>query len=318
MQMINMSSGVNVNHLSVKTVGKRKHNDDMDTVGDADDENSVSDLDSPFSYSVKRLKSLAIGPPKESVESALTLPRTPHEGATLVSGNQGISREQMVDKILPSLEHQQLLRLVQQMLAECPEFKERLTAILPKPTLALVRKQLEKAEKVIYAAFPYARDGPDCSDYSFNRVRASIESLHDGVVYYLDYFTLPAHYGSDSQHEFPANAYLYLQLCTDIIHRLPNWNNPQHTAETKHPLYTLLASQWLLVTRELCRQVKHQGRMFSADVLRQWYTQLHAHVIFLNHQFQSFDQALILFKQELGTLIGLNPSPLKSLGSKVA
>ena len=169
-----------------------------------------------------------------------------------------VVQQQLCD-LLQGLEKSEIIRIITRLTQDDQNLEDRITQLLPRPTLEITVGILSGLEKKLIEAIPYSRLGPDRSDYSFNRVKAQIDELRGSLLQYLDFFTLPSSYPSSLQHEYPGESFSYLHQTTSLIHRLPIWSNQERNRELKDPLYEKLAQHWRITIAEVARRVNHEG-----------------------------------------------------------
>ena len=281
--------------------GKKRQVNDDDSGSDGEDglngssnNNNNNGRTSPMMMSpnkgnLKRLKTTGV-----SLGSQIVSIESPHSGPQL-------------DKILPSLEKDQLISILCTLASNYPHLRSHITSLLPRPTLTSVTSQLENLEKRLHESFPYSRygsDGSDRSDYSFNRVRPILLEIKSTILHYINYFTSEHNYPLDLRHEFPVTAFTYLHYSTCLTHRFPVWSNEMHNMETRLELYQILGMKWTELVKAIGRQVSEESKVFSGSLVGEWAQNL------LNHQREvkgmyGFTDAVDTFKNDLGWLIGL-------------
>jgi protein Cut8 len=126
--------------------------------------------------------------------------------------------------------------------------------------------------------------------------------LRDTCLYYLTHFTDPANY--QNQYEYPSNAFGYLNIATDLIHRLPTWNTQDHNRETKHDPYQRLALAWIYVSREIGKRATEEGKVYALSFVSEWERHLQSHSDQVKGRF-GFNEALLEFRSQFGWI--LNP-----------
>lgn len=126
---------------------------------------------------------------------------------------------------------------------------------------------------------------------------------------------LPLHNPNDPSHhetisrekEFPVVAMSYIDYITSLALRLPIWNQEAHTEATRNHLLREVGKAWLSVVEVLGRQVRYQGKIFSTSLVAEWMKSLSKYNNELSGAF-GLAEALRLFKEQLGWLIGIYPS----------
>ncbi|KAJ3213663.1 Tethering factor for nuclear proteasome sts1 [Clydaea vesicula] len=208
-----------------------------------------------------------------------------------------------LEKILPTLEKDQLLSIVKTLIQNFPQLNTQLQTLIPKPSLSNVTSLLQNLEKKLQNSFPYSKNGTDRSDYSFNRTRPILTEITETIVNYLPFFTVSSSYSPEKDHEFPNNSVEYLHLATNAIHRLPVWSNEKNNVEIKHVMYMMLAKSWRQVISEIGRRVVEEGKVFPSRGVNEWARYIHFHNNEVNGHF-GFNAVLSEFNQKLGWILG--------------
>lgn len=229
-----------------------------------------------------------------------------HPNNTHIQIETPLSSEPSLERVLNTLEKDQLLGIMNAILASYPYLRSHVGSLLPRPTIKSVTALLQDSEKKLNESFPYTKWGQDRSDYSFNRVRPILLEMKTTILYYLDYFTQISSYPTALVHDFPVNSFMYLHYATNLVHRLPVWNSEMHNAETKSELYSRLGKAWGSVVCEIGRSVKEDGKVYGAGMVGEWGRNLMAHNNEVKGAFE-FQLALNEFKVQLGWMIGLYP-----------
>jgi len=117
--------------------------------------------------------------------------------------------------------------------------------------------------------------------------------LKAAIIDYADHFT--------SSEEFPTITFSFLHLVTEIVHRLPEWDNRSHN-EIKHDLYLKLVEYWQKATREAANKIS-DGKIYGQTIVNEWARNLEQHN---NNSNGIFQQTLNEFIEKLGWIIGLH------------
>jgi Cut8, nuclear proteasome tether protein len=163
--------------------------------------------------------------------------------------------QQQLGDLLQAVEKDELIRIITSLTANDSSLEDRVASLLPRPTLKLTLQILQNLETKLLDAIPYSKLGPDRSDYSFNRTRPQMTELHGSLLQYLDFFTLPLSYPSSLSHEYPSEAFGYLNETTKLVHRLPIWESEEKSRECKVPLYERLGIHWRICVCEVGKRV---------------------------------------------------------------
>ena len=110
----------------------------------------------------------------------------------------------------------------------------------PRPSVASALDVLKNYENRLQEAFPFGNN--PSSDYSFNRVRQPLMALLEALNDFTPHFLPP----NESQVSFSLS---FVDGATDIIHRLPNWDNFQNNLY-KQNAYEEISRAWILVLKE--------------------------------------------------------------------
>jgi hypothetical protein len=100
------------------------------------------------------------------------------------------------------------------------------------------------------------RIGQDNSDYAFNRTKPLQQLLSMQINYYLDLFTLPTQLLIEEA-EYVFEAFRFLDYCTNLVHKLPNWDSQDKAEEFKGSLYLKLARHWRIVINEVGKNIEN-------------------------------------------------------------
>ncbi|KAJ1552156.1 Tethering factor for nuclear proteasome sts1, partial [Nowakowskiella sp. JEL0078] len=278
-----------------------------------DDSDSDSEMNAVVTPSpstpVSPLRNIELG----NTKRIRTLPVHPNSGTTTL---QPVETTSLL-KRLTALDKDNLLSIFSNILSVYPFLSSHVGALIPRPTLASAAAQLQQAEKRFTDIMPYSRSTHDTrTDYSFNRVRSNLYDLRSLIVQDLEMFVMPTSYPVHLAHEFPSNAFGYLNLATSLVHRLPVWNNPAHNAETRDGLYQVLSRAWRGAAVEIGRRMKEEGRIYSETVVGEWTRNLVYHCKTVKGQF-GFKDAVKTFFEHLGSILGVQNQMLfwNSLGN---
>ncbi|KAI9832751.1 MAG: Tethering factor for nuclear proteasome sts1, partial [Thelocarpon superellum] len=133
------------------------------------------------------------------------------------------------------------LRIVLQSLCERhPEIGSEVTHTAPRPTVPSALDILNSYESTLRASFPFG--GSSTSNYAYDRVHHALVDLLDALEDFTPHFLPP--------NETQATTSLgFLDAATDIIHRLPSWDDRTHNHH-KTSAYEEMSKAWALVIRE--------------------------------------------------------------------
>jgi len=204
----------------------------------------------------------------------------------------GNVKEFPLSKLLATLDKQQLLALINNIVDAHPNLQSEIASNIPRPTIQSVTTVLNGLEKRVYESFPYTKWGPGKDDYSFNRVKPAIQELRDVILDYAAHFASPD--------EFPTTTFSFLHLATNVAHRLPNWENSPHN-EIKRDLLAKLADYWKRAIENAASKIG-EGKIYGQTIVSEWARNLAQH----NHDSNGiFQQAIDVFVNKLGWIIGI-------------
>jgi protein Cut8 len=147
-------------------------------------------------------------------------------------------------RLLETLSADEMRNLLQSICQRHPDIGNEVVSTAPRPSIQSTLEVLAKYESAFQAAFPFG--GRSSSDYAYNRVRQQLiellESLKDFTPHYLP-----------PNEQQPATSLAFLDGATEIIHRLPNWDNYQHNRH-KEEAYEEMAKAWAIVIREAAKK----------------------------------------------------------------
>ncbi|KAF2155657.1 tethering factor for nuclear proteasome sts1 [Myriangium duriaei CBS 260.36] len=143
-------------------------------------------------------------------------------------------------RLLETLSPADLRTLLTQVCTQHPSIAQEISAIAPRPTLESTLSVLQKYESAFKEAFPFgSRPG---SEYAYNRVRSALSNLLDALKDFTPHFLPP----NESQ---TSVGLAYLDAVTNIVHRLPDWDNAAHN-RSKDEAYEELSGAWSTVLKE--------------------------------------------------------------------
>lgn len=185
-------------------------------------------------------------------------------------------------RLLETVDSNTLKAILQTICDRHPELSEEVSSLAPRPTVASALSTLNNYEEAVRAAFPYG--GNSGADYAFNRVKSALNDLLDALSDYTPHFLPP----NESQ---STTSLTFLDHATNIIHRLPNWDNPVHN-HSKNMAYEEITKAWVLVVQEAAKrgagiQLEYGG----------WGSKLAKHVELSEGRMQV---ALVQMRQALG------------------
>lgn len=158
------------------------------------------------------------------------------------SGVQG--RPLPLSRLLETVETPTLKSMIQTLCERHPELAKEVHELAPRPTVQSALGTLANYESAYRSAFPYG--GNSTGDYAYNRVRPPLMELLDALSDYTPNFLPP----NENQTSVSMS---FLDGATDIIHRLPSWNNPLHN-HSRQAAYEEITKAWMLVIQEAAKR----------------------------------------------------------------
>ncbi|KAI9771292.1 MAG: Tethering factor for nuclear proteasome sts1 [Geoglossum simile] len=147
-------------------------------------------------------------------------------------------------RLLETLDAQAMRTVLRSICERHPGIAAEVVATAPRPTVPSALNVLSNYESTFRGSFPFG--GNHGSDYAYNRVRQALLDLLDALGDFTPHFLPP----NESQ---TATSLSFLDGVTEIIHRLPVWNNPINNHH-KHLAYEEMSKAWALVIREAAKR----------------------------------------------------------------
>ena len=187
-----------------------------------------------------------------------------------------------LSRLLETVDVNALKSILQVMCDRHPELTAEVSSLVPRPTVSSALSTLNNYEASVRSAFPYG--GNSTGDYAYNRVRPALMQLLDALSDYTPHFLPP----NEAQ---ASTSLTFLDEATNIIHRLPTWDNPVHN-HSKNMAYEEIAKAWVLVVQEAAKRGAGIGLHTGG-----WDTKLGKHVEQSEGRMQA---ALIQMRQSVG------------------
>ncbi|KAF2013669.1 tethering factor for nuclear proteasome sts1 [Aaosphaeria arxii CBS 175.79] len=146
-------------------------------------------------------------------------------------------------RLLETLSPDEMRNLLQSICDRHPAIGAEVVTTAPRPSVQSTLETMAKYESAFQASFPLGRPS---SDYAYNRVRQQLVELLEALKDFTPHFLPP----NEPQ---AATSLTFLDGATDIIHRLPDWDNYQHN-RPKHDAYEEIAKAWAAVFREASKK----------------------------------------------------------------
>jgi len=187
-----------------------------------------------------------------------------------------------LSRLLESVDTVTLKNILQTVCDKHPELAKEVSELAPRPTVTSALSTLISYESTYRASFPYG--GNSTGEYAHNRVRPALMGLLDALSDYTPHFLPP--------NENQATVSLsFLDGATDIIHRLPDWENPLHN-HPKQTAYEEITKAWILVIQEAAKRGAGIGLQYGG-----WETKLSKHN---EHSGGRLDAAVSQMRQTIG------------------
>lgn len=147
-------------------------------------------------------------------------------------------------RLLETLDADSLRSILKIICEHHPLIGSEVVTTAPRPGVSSALDVLKKYESTLQASFPFG--GNSTSDYAYNRVRQSLLALLDALSDFTPHFLPP----NETQ---AAQSLSFLDGATDVIHRLPNWDNFQNNLH-KQTAYEEMSKAWAIVFREAAKR----------------------------------------------------------------
>jgi protein Cut8 len=149
-----------------------------------------------------------------------------------------------LSRLLETLDADELRGVFKTICDHHPSIGSEVVHTAPRPSVSSALNVLKKYESILQASFPFG--GSSTSDYAYNRVRQPLMALLDALNDFTPHFLPP----NEPQ---AAQSLAFLDGATNIIHRLPNWDNFQNNLH-KQDAYEEISKAWTLVLREAAKR----------------------------------------------------------------
>lgn len=147
-------------------------------------------------------------------------------------------------RLLETLDIDALRTVIQSLCERHPEVSSEIVNLAPRPTVEAALDVLLKYESTFRSSFPFG--GSTSSDYAYNRVRQALMNLLNALGDFTPHFLPP-----NEPQTF--TSLRFLDGATNIIHRLPTWDNAAHNHH-KSLAYEEMSKAWALVIREAAKR----------------------------------------------------------------
>ena len=222
--------------LSSSTMNSRKRK----AVDDADDLPHDRSVSRDPSSGVDLDDRMSASPSQSPAISSRPLPRPRHKRTRPnVSG-----RALALPRLLETLDVQTLRAVLQSVCERHPDVGIEVINTAPRPTVPSALDILNNYESALRVSFPFG--GSSTSNYAYDRVHHALTNLLDALEDFTPHFLPP----NEPQTTVSLS---FLDAATDIIHRLPAWDNNQHNHH-KNSAYEEISKAWAMVVREAAKR----------------------------------------------------------------
>ncbi|EXJ58712.1 hypothetical protein A1O7_06141 [Cladophialophora yegresii CBS 114405] len=210
--------------------------------------------------------------------------------------NLVVGRPLTVERLLETLDKDSMTSVLKTLCDRHPSLREEIVQVSPRPSIQSTLQILRQYYNRLMNAFPLERNLR--SDYCYDRVRPQWNELLDALTDFTPHFLPPNEQQSSTSLE-------YLNAVTQVIHDLPEWDNPQHNI-AKQNAYEEISKAWASVIKEAGKrgggyQLQFNGweeklrahNEKSGDRLREAYDELMQALGWLRHSNQPSQQQSI-------------------------
>ncbi|KAI9796605.1 MAG: hypothetical protein M1825_006529 [Sarcosagium campestre] len=147
-------------------------------------------------------------------------------------------------RLLETLDAAAMRTVLRNVCETHPDIGTEVVNMAPRPTVPSALDVLNSYESTLRGSFPFG--GNPTSDYAYNRVRQPLMDLLDALGDFTPHFLPP----NETQ---MMTSLSFLDGATDIIHRLPKWDNNLHNHH-KDLAYEEMSKAWALVVKEAAKR----------------------------------------------------------------
>lgn len=172
----------------------------------------------------------------------LPQPATPSTRKRVRSNLAG--RPLSVDRLLETLDKDSLRSVLKTLCDRNPGLREDIVQVSPRPSIQSTLQVLRQYYDRLMQSFPL---GPNPrSDYAYDRVRPQWHDLLEALTDFTPQFLPP----NEQQSSVSLD---YLHGVTNIIHDLPEWDNPSYNL-AKQNAYEEISKAWAAVIKEASKR----------------------------------------------------------------
>jgi protein Cut8 len=169
-----------------------------------------------------------------------------------------------ISRVLDSLDRPALVTLLSTLIARHPDLTPEISSFAPKVTPQTALATITKLEHGFHSAFPYG--GDKGGEYAYARIHAAYNTLLAAVADYTTHFLPPTTIS-------PPELLSFLDSITNLLHRIPLFNNPIHNI-ARESAFADIAGAWELAVRYF---LDNNGGF--AFMLGGWLDRLEGHAI---------------------------------------
>ena len=198
---------------------------------------------------------------------------------------------------------QDLVEIITNLSERHSQIMDIVLSLIPTPNIDNIKMLFSSLEKKLDSSIPYSKiDSDISSDYSYHRLRPILAEINLAISDNLSLFTSTSSYLGEREIDYAYNSMLFLHYSMQLLSRVPVWQNSIHNAETKHEIYSLIASCYITVIREINEKTKN-GKVFGYSIVDEWFRNIQQHYSSVDGHF-GFSQVLNEFKSSIGWIIG--------------
>jgi len=154
-----------------------------------------------------------------------------------------VGRPLALPRLLETLDIESLRGVLKTICEHHPSIGTEIVNTAPRPSVASALDVLKNYETTLQESFPI---GSSTSEYAYNRVRQPFLALLEALNDFTPHFLPP-------NEQQTTQSLTFLDGATNLIHRLPNWDNFQNSLH-KQDAYEEISKAWALVLKEAAKR----------------------------------------------------------------
>lgn len=178
--------------------------------------------------------------PQDVHMSSTTPSPRPHNATIKRARTDDRGRPLPLSRLLETMDIEVLRDILSRACDASPALVAEVHKAAPKPTAANTLVVIRDYERRFEASFPYG--GPRTSPYAYDRVKQQLLLLLEALGDFISSFLPPV----ETQ---IATTLQFLDGATSILHKIPNFENAQHTTH-KTNAYESISKAWCVALRE--------------------------------------------------------------------